>query len=168
MEENKKKKFWFLFAVLGMIPGSIIWILLYQVGFAGEYAGILIGLGGLLAMRYSGTEFTLFKLLAGIPVLAVFSALSNHFGYMIEIHNDFAEGWYGKAGAEFTFKDASRIIFDEFLKNDSENMRMIHIEAAVAGFLLALLFWGAFWFYCRKSDQMDNENVRKEKDNGQG
>ena len=62
----------------------------------------------------------------------------------------------------------NQAIIDEFLKNDSENMRMIYIEAAVAGFLLALLFWGAFWFYCRKSDQMDNENVRKEKDNGQG
>ena len=164
--ENKKKKFWFLFAVLGMIPGAMLWVILYQVGFAGEYAGIFVGLGGVLAMRYSGAEFTIPKLLAGIPVLVILSALSNHFGYMVELHNEFADGWYGKAGATFTFRDASDVIINDFLKNDSEGMRTIYLSAAVSGFLLALLFWGAFWFYYRKSDEIDKENTRKEKENG--
>ena len=166
--ENKKKKFWFLFAVLGMIPGAMLWVILYQVGFAGEYAGIIIGLGGVLAMHYTGAKFTVPKLLSGIPVLALLAALSNHFGYMIELHNDFAEGWYGKAGAEFTFGDASRVIIDDFLKKDMEGMRMIYLEAAIAGFLLALLFWAAFWFYYRKSDEIEQEKTGKEKENGQG
>ena len=58
------------------------------------------------------------------------------------------------------------VIINDFLKNDSEGMRTIYLSAAVSGFLLALLFWGAFWFYYRKSDEIDKENTRKEKENG--
>ncbi len=158
---EKRKKHWFLLSIAGMLPGTLLWILVYAAGFPGEYAGLLIGLGGIAALRWSGTKLKIPKLIAGIPFIVLFSALANHISYIMDVynsvHSDYEMILSGTDKTGFGLSDASNMVMDNILRDNVDNMRQLYLQAFAAGLMLALLFFVALYFYYVTMDKLDKK-----------
>lgn len=157
MNENLKKKLWILWILLGAIPGSVIWLAVVKAGYAGEFAGILVGFGAVALYRWSGAELKYSRMAVGALILIAVAVVTNQLSYSLDIYNRFAENWYGAAGEEFSFLDAFSTVWDSFVLKNAEGMRKFYIEAAVQGILCSLLFWIAIFVYYRKMDELDEK-----------
>ena len=157
MKEETKKMLWLLWIIAGALPGVVIWLFLVKIGIAGEFAGILIGLGAIMLYRWSGAELKNGRMIVGTAILVVIALVVNHLGYSMDIYNSFAENWYGAAGEEFTFLDSIKTVYEYFLVQNVEGMRSFYIEAGIQGTLCTLLFWIALFIYYKKYDEIENE-----------
>lgn len=156
MSDAMKKKLWILWILLGAVPGVVLWLFLVKAGYAGEFAGVLIGFGAVALYRWSGAELKYSKMIVGAILLLAIAIITNQLGYSLDIYNKFAENWYGAAGNEFTFGDAFTTVWDSFVVKNAEGMRKFYIEAAIQGILCSLLFWIALFVYYRKLDELEN------------
>lgn len=156
MKEETKKILWPLWIITGALPGVVIWLFLVKLGIAGEFAGILLGLGAVLFYRWSGAELKYGRMIVGAVILTVIALVVNHMGYSMDIYNSFAENWYGAAGEEFTFLDSVKTVYEYFLIQNVEGMRSFYIEAGIQGTLCTLLFWIALFVYYRKFDEIES------------
>lgn len=173
---NKSEKFWLPLCLLGMLPGFILWIVLYQVGFAGEYAGLLCGLGGIGMLRRSGAKLTKGRLFAGIVLLLALAFLANHVGYILDVYNNVNGLWAEQTKLDFSYSDAARIVYHNILLENEENMRTFYLEALIQGMLCCLLFWVGLFIYYTKLDKImledgkaggkDKESLKEGKENG--
>ncbi len=157
MKVNLKKKLWPLWIFLGAVPGSVLWLFLVNIGYAGEFAGLIAGFGAMAVFRWSGAELKYSRLIIGSVMLSVISVIVNHIAYALDIYNKFSENWFGAAGSKFSFFDASRTVFSDFFIRNAEGLRKFYIEAAVQGILCSLLFWIALFIYYRKVEELESE-----------
>ena len=157
MSDEKKKKYWFCLTAAAMLPGFLLWVLLCMVGFAGEYAGLIMGLVGIRVFRWTGAELKKTRLFIGAAMLVFFCFAANHFSYCFDVMRDFSEVIDAEIGGKFSFFEASSTVIKRFLIENVGSMRGIYLEAAIQGLLLALLFWVALFIYYIKFDEIEEE-----------
>lgn len=162
MSDEKKKQNWLPLCFAAMLPGFILWVLLCMVGFAGEYAGIIMGLVGIRVFRWTGAELKKSRLVIGALLLTGLAFVANHLSYCYDVMKDFSEVLVKQTGTKIGFFKASKTVIKSFLIDNLGGMRSIYLEAFVQGLLFALLFWVALFIYYIKLDEIEN---REEKEN---
>jgi uncharacterized membrane protein len=159
-----KNKAWPAWIILGAIPGIIIWLFIVKIGYAGEFAGLLIGFGAIALYRYFNCPMKKSRLIIGSLILLALVLITNHLAYSIDVYEQFAEDWYGAAGENYSYFDAIKTVFNSFVLENLENMRSYYIEVAIQGTITTLTMWIIFFIYYIKSDALDREIAEGQED----